>query len=429
MMGRAAKMTIFLYIMSILALVQGVVALRNGSRNARYALCYKRPGPALALSTPGAESVTVFCPIKGGAADLEGNLRSLLRQDYPDYNVVFVVESRSDPAFDLVDSLSGGGRAKVVVAGLSRGRGQKVHNLATAVKSEGALPWAYVFCDADALFPDHWLRNLVAPLTESGVGATTGYRWYLSRSLDHQATGDGHVGGDLPLVDRIATFMRSAWNASVVGFLGPHANNFVWGGSTGIRRETFESARVPDFWSGAVSDDYALTRAIQAIDLEIVYVPTCLVPSADTCGPRGLIEFTNRQIRITRIYSPGVFRMGIVGYSVFNLTFLWLMARWLTTPWLGGGIESGLLPFLIWVTLYLLAAVQADGRVRAARGAIDDPSLERHRWLYVLAPPLVALLYQWNMVGALLGRDIVWKGIRYRMLGPNQTVVDRPDGR
>ncbi|GAG39627.1 unnamed protein product, partial [marine sediment metagenome] len=40
----------------------------------------------------------VFAPCKGADVRLEENLRALLRQDYHDYEVVFIVESADDPA-------------------------------------------------------------------------------------------------------------------------------------------------------------------------------------------------------------------------------------------------------------------------------------------------------------------------------------------
>jgi len=400
-------MTTLLYILSGLALIQGLVSLRDGRRNLEYARTYQRPPE----ETAG--TVVVFCPVKGTAPDLEMDAQSLLDQDHPDFRVVYVVESELDPAFSLLDRLSQKGKSQVFVAGETTRRGQKVHNLATAVANVGQDASIFVFCDADARFPVDWLRNLVAPLSDPKVGATTGYRWYVAS----RGGGPGLLRG-FSLVE-LATLIRSAWNASVAGYLGPHSRNFVWGGATAIRRATFEVANVLDFWNGALSDDYALTRAVRGVDLDIVYVPTCLVPSYDTCDWRQLLEFTTRQIKITRVYSPEVWRIGIVSYTLFNVTFLWLTVR----------LGSGVVPLLLWLTLYLLAAVRSDARVQAARLAISDPSLKDHRWFYVLAPPFVALLYEWNLIASLLGRRIHWKGIRYTMIGPNQTIVERPPGR
>ena len=48
----------------------------------------------------------ILVPIKGVLPDQEKILESLLRQDYPSYNVIFLIESEEDPAGSLVDSLS-----------------------------------------------------------------------------------------------------------------------------------------------------------------------------------------------------------------------------------------------------------------------------------------------------------------------------------
>jgi ceramide glucosyltransferase len=399
-------MTIVLYILSGLALVQGLASLRDGRRNLNYARTYKRS------SSQMAGTVVVFCPVRGTGPDLEDNVGSLLEQSHPDYRVVYIVDSELDPAFPILDKLSQGGKSEVFVAGEAVRRGQKVHNLATAVTKMGREAAVFVFCDADARFRVDWLQELVAPLADPKVGATTGYRWYLPPE-----GGGQRLLRSASLV-RTATRFRSAWNASVAGYFGPHSRNFVWGGSTGIRRETFESAKVLEFWVGALSDDYALTRAVRGIDLDIVYVPLCLVPSYDTCGPRQLLEFTTRQIKITRVYSPAVWRTGIASYTLFNVTFLWLTSR----------LGSGPVPVLLWISLYFLAALRADARVQAAGLSISDRSLKAWRWFYALAPPFVALLYQWNLIVSIFSRSIDWKGIRYTMIGPNQTIIRRPSG-
>ena len=79
---------------------------------------------------------------------------------------------------------------------------------------------------------------------------------------------------------------------------------------------------------------------------------------------------------------------------------------------------------MLWSALYAVAALRADDRIRAAKLAIHDSSLKTKRWFYILAPPFVALLYQWNLIASLLSRNIEWKGLRYKMVGPNETVIE-----
>jgi ceramide glucosyltransferase len=375
-----------LYLLIALALIQGVISLRDGLRNARYAVSYASPeGPA--------GRVIVFCPVKGLEAGLDGNVRSLQTQRHPDYRVVFLVDEPEDPAVRVLEAAG----AEVWPGGRSDRCSQKVHNLLRGIDRFGPEADIWVFADADARFPPDWLEQLIAPLTDSHVGASTGYRWYV------------------PDAESPASLVRSAWNATVAGFLGPHENNFVWGGSMAIRRDVFVGAGIGRLWERAVSDDYALTYGVRRHGLRIAYVPPCLVPSYGAIGWRELLEFTTRQIRITRVYAPRIWRVSFVSYTLFNLTFLWmsvliLAGRW----WLLGP----------WLAVYGLATLRSEVRRRAVRHAISHPSLETRRWFYRLATPLVALLYQVNFVLSALSRRIVWKDVVYRMISPEETQVE-----
>ena len=46
--------------------------------------------------------VALFAPCKGLDLDLEANLRAILRQDYDNYEVTFIVESTDDPAYPAI---------------------------------------------------------------------------------------------------------------------------------------------------------------------------------------------------------------------------------------------------------------------------------------------------------------------------------------
>src|SRR5262249_55490689 len=154
--------------------------------------------------------------------------------------------------------------------------GQKVHNLAYAVRHAAGMVNIYAFCDSDARFPSNWLSKLVAPLETSNI--TTGYRWYVARRR------------------YLPELMRSGWNASSASVLGGHNRNFAWGGSTAIYRETFNRLNILEAWRGSVSDDYAITNAAHRADTKIIFVPECLIPTYGECTWREVFEFTTRQI-------------------------------------------------------------------------------------------------------------------------------------
>ena len=374
-----------LYFFTVLAFIQAFVSLKDGISNFRYSRKYICP-------VAPDRRVVVFCPVKGMDAEIEANIESLFGQTHTDYRIVFIVDSDDDPAFPVLSRTE----ADVWVAGPANDCGQKVHSLSYAVRSIGDRGEIFVFCDADARFPSHWLRDLVAPLEDAGVGATTGYRWYVP------------PGSSFP------SLLGSAWNATIAGFLGPHRNNFVWGGSTGIRREVFEVTRVLESWAGALSDDYALTAAVRASNLRIRYVPTCLVPSYQEFSWAELFEFTTRQVLITRVYAPRIWGVALVSYTLFNLTFFWILFRMFEQP--------VLLPF--WIALYGMGALRADLRLRAAAVSIPERPSALHRWFYRLSSPLVALLYEWNLLASMLGRRLVWKGIRYKLISSRETRIE-----
>jgi len=64
-------------------------------------------------------------PCKGRDPHLRENIRAWLAQDYPDFHVVFVVESEEDPALIDLQEVKG---ATILIAGKSTDCGQKVHS-------------------------------------------------------------------------------------------------------------------------------------------------------------------------------------------------------------------------------------------------------------------------------------------------------------
>lgn len=378
-------MTTLIWILAVLAILQGFLALADGWRNARYARGYVSP------PVP-AGRVLVCCPVRGDDALLADNVRSLLAQRHPDYRVVFLIADPSDPATGVLRSIPG---AEIVFTGASSERGQKVHSLCHGINAFGGQADVFAFADADARFPPDWLEHLVAPLVQDGVGATTGYRWYVP------------AAGNWP------SWIRSAWNGAVAGVLGPGGNNFAWGGSMAIRREVFESAGILGLWQHAVSDDYALTRGVRRAGLGVRYVPTCLVPAYGACSWRELIEFTTRQIRITRVYAPVVWRVGAAGYTLFSLAFL------SASVGMAAG-EAALVP--AWLLIYGLSVARAGVRWRGVSGVVSGLVGRGPRAFYLASPPVVALLYELNFLLS-LSRRIVWKGVAYTLVSPEETRV------
>jgi cellulose synthase/poly-beta-1,6-N-acetylglucosamine synthase-like glycosyltransferase len=375
------------YVIATLAILLGIFSLLDGIRSTRHIRTY-RP------KSNWRPRVLVICPCKGVDPEFRGNATSILNQDYPNLRVVFVVESDSDAANAPLREMG----ATVLVAGIATVRGQKVHNLIHAVEHAAEDSEVFVFCDSDARYPRDWISSLIPPLEDQTVGVSTGYRWYMAEPAS------------------TPSLFRSVWNASVVTALGSHSRNFAWGGSMALRREVFERVRVRESWDHAVSDDFAVTHAARAAGLRIVFVPTCLIPSLGRCTWLELLEFTTRQIIITRVYEPKLWRVAFFGQTIFNVAFWWSLARML-------GMWPDPAAAAVWLTLFVLSGLKAWIRLGAVGTVLPSGTLSKRKWSYILLAPLGSLLYEYNMVRSAFTRDIIWRQRRYSLISPQHTIV------
>lgn len=357
---------------------------------------------------------SVIVPCRGLDQGLRPNLAALFEQHYPAYEIVFVSDCADDPALAIAGELSRGfngepfERASFVVAGRATESGQKVHNLLAGLAEADPASEVFVFVDTDARPRKGWLRALVAPLADEDVGAATGYRWFL------------------PVRGGLASQLRSVWNASIASALGTDARrNFCWGGSTAIRRATFEQLGMFERWRGTLSDDFALTRALQEAKLPIRFVPACLTASLEDCSAAGLFEFTTRQLKITRVYAPNLWRIVLVSNLLFVLIFFGGLALASTRAALG---LSFAWPLALVCVIFLLGMWKAFFRLRAVALALEDYHAEIRAglWAHLLLWPLTAALFLYNALAAAASRRIVWRGIGYELISPTETAIISP---
>ena len=135
---------------------------------------------------------SVIAPCRGLDEDLEANLSALFRQDFPAYEIIFVVDDEKDKAVEIIEKVSRGNaenaESKLVVAGKATDSAQKIHNLREAVLHVADESHVFVFVDSDARPARNWLSDLIAPLQDEKIGAATAYRWFISKKISHKVT-------------------------------------------------------------------------------------------------------------------------------------------------------------------------------------------------------------------------------------------------
>jgi ceramide glucosyltransferase len=353
-----------------------------------------------------APRTAVICPCRGMEPGLERNLVSLCEFDHQNYEVFFVLASETDPAHSTVKRVAATSRVKahIVIAGAPTNSSEKVNNLRVAVEQLPEEFEVIVFADSDGRPGKGWLHHLVAPLTDSRIGATTTMRWFL------------------PNDNGIPTALLAAWNASVVTMLGPHNKNFCWGGGTAIRRAVFEQIGVLDAWQNAFSDDYSLTMMIEQSRRQIVFLPECLTPSFVQTDFAGLLEFTGRQVRITRVYRAQMWAIAFGTHFLYCITLL--LGLFVALSLTLASRPSFQVLTLLGLPL-LLAAIRGALRVIGVTEALPAfrAQIMSQSWIYILLGIFVPFLYLVNFVSSLIGRRIRWRGIDYELISPEQTRV------
>jgi cellulose synthase/poly-beta-1,6-N-acetylglucosamine synthase-like glycosyltransferase len=262
-----------------------------------------------------------------------------------------------------------------------------------------------VFVDSDARPEPKWLCQLVAPLCDEQLGASSGYRWFV------------------PVKGGIASRLRSIWNASIASALGSNQQkNFCWGGSTAIRKSVFDRLQIGERWRGSVSDDFSMTRVLHDASLRIHFNPNCLLPSVGDCDWRELIEFTTRQMKITRVYASHLWKPVLLGSSLFCLVFFGGIGLLI---WQSVSGRSSIVLPLILLSIYLLGAAKAFIRWQVIRIPLQNHRrlLNRDLPAQVLLWPFASLLYLCNAIAAGFSRRIVWRGITYELKSPNEAVI------
>jgi ceramide glucosyltransferase len=393
------------YLLVVVQIALGLYSLWDGFEWFR--MVRRRLGTHAGFYAPVA---ALICPCKGPEPGLEENLTALTKFDYPNYEIYFSLATSLDPALKIIERVKAASQRPVhiVIAGPPEDCGEKVFDLRRAVEALTDNFEVIVFTDSDVRLPRGWLGKLVAPLQDARVGATTAYRWIIpSRSIGS--------GG-------LSSAFASAWNASVATLLGRQRENFCWGGGTAIRRKHFEDAKVLEFWRGAVSDDFALTRALEAAGLPIVFCPECLAATLHPWTPSALLEFTNRQILIARVYAPRRWGMGAAAHLGYSLTLIYAAYAILATmaggdPWIQ----------LVLVTLVVLVLPAMKGALRTIAVLEMLPEwkaqLGQWSWVWTVLAPFVSFLFALNFIASLLTKTIRWRGIRYELVAPDETRV------
>jgi ceramide glucosyltransferase len=388
--------------LALLEILIGAYLVCAGAKWLAYAR--RRAGTDPGFYSP---KTAVLCPCKGIEPGLERNLTALCEFDHQNYEVFFVLASESDPAAGIVKRVAAQSRrkAQILFAGAPLECGEKVNNLRVAIQQLSGDFEVLVFADSDGRPGHSWLRKLTAPLVDSRIGAATTMRWLV------------------PNTNALPNLLLAAWNAPILTMLGENTSrNFCWGGGTAIRRAVFEQSGVMEDWQHSVSDDYSMTLALRRAGLPIVFLPECLTVSYVETDFRALMEFTNRQISITRVYSTSLWATAGATHLLFCSTIALGISLIFASLLAGRPILQ--IVALTFLPL-LLASIRGALRITAVQEMLPGlkEQIQQQSWIHLVLGVWIPYLYSINFLTSALTRKISWRGIRYELISAQQTRI------
>jgi len=193
--------------------------------------------------------VSILKPVYGLEKNQLENLRSTCLQNYPEYEVIFSLQRRNDPALPILEAIQrefGQERVKVVIDEQKAGPNGKINNML------GAMPHVryevIVISDSDVRLPSEYLQSIVAPLQDPDLGfvctpfkAAKAQTWYEK----------------LELLSLNADFMPSVVFARETG-----ASLYCLGASIALRRSTLNKIGGLAPLAHYLVEDYEMGRRI-----------------------------------------------------------------------------------------------------------------------------------------------------------------------
>jgi len=350
--------------------------------------------------------------LRGADASLERCVEGILNQDYPHYEVVIIVDNVNDPAWEATQRIvSRPENSHVRMEALTAPRtgcSLKCSSLVQAIDSLDDTYKVVALLDADTSPYPGWLKDLVSPLAENSIGATTGARWHM------------------PADPTWGSIVRYQWGLAAV--LTSNALAIGWGGSMAIKRDVFRRAGLREKWSSAYCEDSMMHDALRPLGLRLRYLPRLVMVNRESCSLNGFFEWCTRQMLTTRLYHKAW--PLIVAHTMFSvlvsvcaiaLAIAAVFVReWSVMAWIA--VSLGIFLVLHW--LGMLAVEKSAERLVVNRGESASWLGWKALWRTFLCVPLTQIVYFIVVLKTMWVRRVCWRGIWYEIAGPWDVRMD-----
>jgi|GEM_PF-7068535 len=346
--------------------------------------------------------ISIILPCRGIEEDLEVNIKSIVDQNYKNFEIIFVT-TKQDKSLTILEKFNREfpELTKICLAENAKACSQKMQNQFDALRFIDSQAEYILFLDSDGKLDKNFVQNMSLKFDKKDIGLVTGWRWYIPENKN-------------PF-----TFIRSAWNAAVFPFLISNKHNIAFGGAMMIKKELFYTIGADKVWLTILSDGLTLASLVKKSGKKVVFAPNCIVASSEKDSFHSLVEWTNRQTTISRVYMKEFWRMTSLGYlsQVILMIFCFFVAvlnqnYWLASICIGGYLTSML------INGYLLL----KGVMKLLPEDISN-HIKGSFFKYLLWSPFANFLYGCNIARSVLSNEIEWRGIKYKIISNTNTLI------
>jgi ceramide glucosyltransferase len=333
-------------------------------------------------STVFSPPISILKPLKGLDDDLFDNLTSFCKQAYPDYEIIFALEEKGDPALKLAEEMKKRYPQKkisVVVKKRDYALNPKVDNLIAAYEAS-QFPYVLI-SDSDVRVAGDYLQEIIKPMEDQKVGLVSN----LIRGI-----GDRTFG---------ALLENLHLNSFVIGHVAILNGFFkmptVVGKSMLMRKKAFEEIGAFEQVRNVLAEDYVIGDLMDKNGRRVVTLGYVINAVNHY---RTLKQFIKRHVRWGKLRRK-LAGIGYVSEIVSNAVFIACIALIVLGPTTGAiSLAAAALAVKI-VGDYTLGK-----RIKAA-----------HPFFHYLLSPIKDIIIGFLWFVPFFSRNVMWRRHRYKI--------------
>jgi ceramide glucosyltransferase len=335
--------------------------------------------------------VSLLKPVRGVDFASYENFKSFCTLNYPDYEILFCVNEMNDPAVPLIERLKQefpARRIEIFAGAKQIGSNRKVNNL--ALLTQQARHEILVQSDGDVRVGPEYLREVVAPFADTGVGVV---------SCFYRGIAEKNFWAELEAIGAASDFFAGALVANLPGSV-----TFALGASVATTKTWLAKIGGYEALANLLADDYEIGNRVHKAGGKVLLSREAVWTMYPAQTFQSFWDHQVRWSRTVRLVRPASF-IGLI--FTHGLPLAILAAVIAPAAWIGAGFLGAYL-----VLRLLMAWV-------AGVWGVGDEVLRRKLWLV----PLRDAIHFAVWLAGFTSNRVKWGGVEYAIDGGRMTEV------